>query len=103
MTHLEAAFANELHISSSNSAVTFAMLNGALCKHIGGYLTELNKARQFGRLLIGYLSDKMNLWILAFSTLIKASATIFVLWGVLSHTFAGLLAFGVAYGTVAGG
>ncbi|KAJ7495833.1 major facilitator superfamily domain-containing protein [Mycena galericulata] len=81
-------FANELRISSSNSAVTLAMLNAASL---------------VGRLSMGYLSDKVNPWILALSTLFTASVTTFILWGVLSHSFAGLLAFGTAYGIVAGG
>lgn len=52
---------------------------------------------------MGYLSDSFNPWMLAFAILATTSLTNFVLWGVLSHSFAGLLAFGVAYGTVAGG
>ncbi|KAJ7701419.1 MFS general substrate transporter [Mycena rosella] len=81
-------FANELHMSSSNSAVTLAMLNGASV---------------VGRLSMGYLSDKVNPWVLALSTLFATSVTTFILWGVLSHTFAGLLAFGMVYGSIAGG
>jgi MCP family monocarboxylic acid transporter-like MFS transporter 10 len=52
---------------------------------------------------MGYLSDKMNPWILALSTLFITSVTTFVLWGVLSHSFAGLLVFGIVYGIIAGG
>ncbi|KAJ7121120.1 major facilitator superfamily domain-containing protein [Mycena epipterygia] len=81
-------FANDLHITSSNSAVTLAMLN------VGSVVS---------RLAIGYLSDKVNPWILALSTLLTTSVTTFILWGVLSHSLAGLLAFGVVYGGVAGG
>ncbi|KAJ6583983.1 MFS general substrate transporter [Mycena vulgaris] len=81
-------FANELHISSSNSAVTLAMLNAASI---------------VGRLSVGYLSDKFNPWILGLSTLLTTSVATFLLWGVLSHTLAGLLTFCVAYGTVASG
>ncbi|KAJ7022772.1 MFS general substrate transporter [Mycena alexandri] len=81
-------FANDLHISSSNSAVTLAMLNAAAV---------------VGRLLMGYLSDKFNPWILALTTLLTTSAATFVLWGVLSHSFAGLLTFSIAYGSVASG
>ncbi|KAJ7474205.1 MFS general substrate transporter [Mycena latifolia] len=81
-------FANELHISSSNSAVALAMLNAA---------------SMMGRLSMGYLSDKLNPWILALATLFASSVTTFILWGVLSHTFAGLLAFGIVYGSIAGG
>ncbi|KAJ7741366.1 MFS general substrate transporter [Mycena metata] len=81
-------FANDVHISSSNSAVTLAMLNAAAV---------------VGRLLMGYLSDKFNPWILALTTLLTTSAATFVLWGVLSHSFAGLLTFSIAYGSVASG
>ncbi|EEC00012.1 hypothetical protein MPER_00151, partial [Moniliophthora perniciosa FA553] len=44
-----------------------------------------------------------NPWGLAFSTLLFTSMSTFILWGVLSYTFGGLLAFGVAYGMLAGG
>ncbi|KAJ6562574.1 MFS general substrate transporter [Mycena capillaripes] len=81
-------FANDLHISSSNSAATLAMLNAASV---------------VGRLSMGYLSDKFNVWTLALATLLTTSVATFVLWGVLSHSFAGLMAFGVAYGSIAGG
>ncbi|KAJ7163489.1 major facilitator superfamily domain-containing protein [Mycena crocata] len=81
-------FANNLHISSSNSAVTLAMLNAATV---------------VGRLSLGYLSDKVNPWLLALSTLLTTLASTFILWGIFSHSFAGLLAFGIVYGTVAGG
>ncbi|KAJ7490442.1 major facilitator superfamily domain-containing protein [Mycena latifolia] len=80
-------FANNLHISTSNSAVALAALNGASC--VGG-------------MLMGYLSDKLDAWMLAFSTLLATSATTFVLWGVLAHSFGGLLIFGMAYGGIAG-
>ncbi|KAF7316238.1 hypothetical protein MIND_00142400 [Mycena indigotica] len=81
-------FARNLDLSQSNSALALAMLNGASV---------------VGRLSIGYLSDKFNFWMLALATLLTASAATFVLWGVLSSSFAGLLAFGIAYGSVAGG
>ncbi|KAJ7439247.1 major facilitator superfamily domain-containing protein [Mycena latifolia] len=80
-------FANNLHISTSNSAVT---------------LSVLNAASLVGALSMGYLSDKLSAWLLAFSTLIVTSVTTFVLWGVLAHSFGGLLAFGLVYGGVAG-
>ncbi|KAJ7088369.1 MFS general substrate transporter [Mycena belliarum] len=81
-------FASELHISSLTSAVTLSLLNAASV---------------FGRLLMGYLSDKFNPWSLALSVLFTSSMTTFVFWGVLSHTFAGLLAFSIVYGSVASG
>ncbi|KAF7313006.1 hypothetical protein MKEN_00985500 [Mycena kentingensis (nom. inval.)] len=81
-------FASSLNISSSNSAMALALLNGASI---------------VGRLSLGFLSDKFNPWMLALTTLLITSAATFVLWGVLSHSLAGLLAFGIVYGSVAGG
>ncbi|KAJ7879018.1 MFS general substrate transporter [Mycena olivaceomarginata] len=81
-------FARDLQANASKAAVTVALLNAASV---------------VGRLSMGYLSDSFNPWILAFAILATTSLTNFVLWGILSHSFAGLLAFGVAYGTVAGG
>ncbi|KAJ7213893.1 MFS general substrate transporter [Mycena pura] len=81
-------FANDLHISPSNAAVTLAMLNGASV---------------VGRVSMGYLSDKFNPWILALTALSTASVATFILWGVLSRSFAGLLAFSIVYGSAAGG
>ncbi|KAJ7506746.1 MFS general substrate transporter [Mycena galericulata] len=80
-------FAQDLH-AGSKSAVSVALLNA-------GSLV--------GRLSIGYLSDTFNPWMLAFFILLTTSMTSFVFWGVLSHSFAGLLAFGIAYGAIAGG
>ena len=55
------------------------------------------------RLALGFLSDKLNPWLLAAITTISASIATFILWGIFSSTFAGLIAFGIAYGTVASG
>ncbi|KAJ7256824.1 major facilitator superfamily domain-containing protein [Mycena haematopus] len=81
-------FANDLGLSALSSALTLAMLNAASV---------------VGRLSMGYLSDKFNPWILALVTLVTTSVATFILWGVLSHSFGGLLAFGIAYGSIAGG
>lgn len=56
-----------------------------------------------GRLAMGVLADKFNPWMLALSTLGSTALAIFVLWGVLSTTFTGLLGFSVAYGVLASG
>ena len=53
-------------------------------------------------MLMGYLSDHFNAWLLALSSLVATALATFVLWGVLGNTFAGLIAFGIAYGIVAG-
>ena len=57
----------------------------------------------FGRIIVGHLSDKVNPWTLAASTTLCTSVVTFTLWGVLSRNFAGVLAFGIAYGALAGG
>ncbi|PBK97305.1 MFS general substrate transporter [Armillaria gallica] len=80
-------FAHEMNLSSTSSSLTVALLNGASV---------------LGRLSMGYLSDKFNPWFLGMSTLFSTSLATFILWGVLSQSFAGLLAFGAAYGILAG-
>lgn len=52
---------------------------------------------------MGYLSDTVEPWTIAMSTLMCTSLATFIIWGILSKTFAGLLAFGVVYGVLAGG
>ncbi|KAJ3720959.1 major facilitator superfamily domain-containing protein [Lentinula raphanica] len=81
-------FASDLNLSSSTSSIAISLLN------CGSFL---------GRVTTGYLSDKINPWLLGFSTLALTSAATFILWGILSYNLAGLLSFGVAYGTLAGG
>ncbi|KAF9265016.1 MFS general substrate transporter [Marasmius fiardii PR-910] len=81
-------FANAIHLSHAKAAATLSLLNGAAI---------------VGRLSMGYLSDKMNPWLLALSTLMFTSLSTFILWGVLSSTFGGLISFGIAYGVLAGG
>ncbi|KDQ62717.1 hypothetical protein JAAARDRAFT_30613 [Jaapia argillacea MUCL 33604] len=81
-------FASELKISDSGSALTISLLNGASV---------------VGRLSLGFLSDKIDPWLLALTTLLSSSLATFLLWGVFSHSLGGLLAFGIAYGCLAGG
>ncbi|KAK0462090.1 MFS general substrate transporter [Desarmillaria tabescens] len=81
-------FAHAMNLSPTNPSLTVALLNGASV---------------LGRLSMGYLSDKFNPWLLGMSTLFVTSLATFVLWGVLSQSLAGLLAFGIAYGILAGG
>uniref|UniRef100_A0A0W0G9P2 Putative monocarboxylate transporter 2 n=1 Tax=Moniliophthora roreri TaxID=221103 RepID=A0A0W0G9P2_MONRR len=81
-------FATALKVDATNASIALALLNGASV---------------IGRLSLGYLSDKFNPWSLALSTLLFTSMSTFILWGVLSHTFGGLVAFGVVYGLLAGG
>ncbi|KAJ7644475.1 MFS general substrate transporter [Roridomyces roridus] len=81
-------FANYLHLSPSSSAITLAMFN------VSSFVSGV---------VMGHLSDRVNPWLLALSTLLATSLTTFILWGVLSHSFAGLLAFSTVYGSIAGG
>ncbi|KZP31551.1 MFS general substrate transporter [Athelia psychrophila] len=81
-------FASNLNISDSKSSLTLAALNGA--SGIGG-------------LAMGYVSDIVDPWLLALSTLGSSALATFVLWGLFSNSFAGLLAFGLVYGVLAGG
>ena len=56
-----------------------------------------------GRLSMGSLSDRFNAWLLAATTLVLTCLSTFILWGVLSYSLAGVLAFGLVYGCTAGG
>jgi len=82
------AFASDLNLSVTKSSLTLSLLNGASV---------------VGRLVAGQLSDILDPWLLALSTLMGSCLSTFVLWGVLSHSFGGLVAFGLAYGSLAGG
>jgi MFS transporter, MCT family, solute carrier family 16 (monocarboxylic acid transporters), member 10 len=75
-------------LSATKSSLTLSLLNGASV---------------VGRLVAGQLSDIFDPWLLALSTLMGSCLSTFVLWGVLSHTFGGLVAFSLAYGSLAGG
>lgn len=75
-------------MSRSNSALAVALLNGASI---------------VGRLTVGHLSDKGNAWAIAGIMLFITSALTVLLWGLASSNLAGVLAFGVGYGAMAGG
>ncbi|GAW06335.1 MFS general substrate transporter [Lentinula edodes] len=83
-------FASTLNLDSTTSSATLAMF------HTGSVI---------GRLTMGYLSDSSlkQCFILASSTLLATSVTIFVLWGVFSTNLAGLFSFCIIYGLLAGG
>lgn len=76
-------FAKSLHLSDSKVSLALATLNGSAI---------------IGRLLTGYLSDKYNASMLALANLICATFVTFILWGVTSTTFGGLIVFGLCYG-----
>ncbi|EKM49544.1 uncharacterized protein PHACADRAFT_106372 [Phanerochaete carnosa HHB-10118-sp] len=81
-------YASSLRLNSRDSSLSLALLNAASL---------------VGRLGNGTLSDIINPWLIASTTLMLASLSIFVLWGVLSYNFAGVLVYGIAYGCFAGG
>ncbi|KAJ8080228.1 hypothetical protein PM082_017058 [Marasmius tenuissimus] len=82
------SFATALRIKPAKASIALAMLNGSSF---------------FSGLAMGYLSDKWSPWLLAVTTLASTSLVTFILWGVFSTTFGGLLAFGIVYGLLAGG
>ena len=52
---------------------------------------------------MGWLSDKFDIWILAIASLVGACLSTFIVWGVLSFSLAGILAYSVVYGLASGG
>lgn len=85
---LVVAYASSIKLSSKDAALSLAMLNGASL---------------IGRLGAGFLSDIVSPWAIASTTLVLTALSIFILWGVLSFTFAGVLAYGIVYGCLASG
>ncbi|THU90977.1 MFS general substrate transporter [Dendrothele bispora CBS 962.96] len=81
-------YASSLNLSRTNSSLVLALLNAGSV---------------VGRLGLGFLSDKLDPWVLAFGTLVSTTLSVFVLWGVCSFNLGGLLAFGLFYGVFAGG
>lgn len=55
------------------------------------------------RIGTGFMTDKFSPWTLGILISTTTSLAVFVFWGILSGSYAGLLAFSIAYGTVAGG
>ncbi|EKM49545.1 uncharacterized protein PHACADRAFT_188642 [Phanerochaete carnosa HHB-10118-sp] len=88
LTFNDLAYASSLRLSSRDSSLSLALLNAASL---------------VGRLSNGLLSDTINPWLIASVTLMLASLSVFVLWGVLSYTLTGVLVYGIAYGCLAGG
>ncbi|EJC98138.1 MFS general substrate transporter [Fomitiporia mediterranea MF3/22] len=82
-------FASELRLSDTQSSLAVALLNG--------------KQSVFLVRRLGTLADRFSPWVLALITTFLTSFTTFILWGVLSNSVTGVLAFGVAYGALAGG
>ncbi|KAK7462382.1 hypothetical protein VKT23_007981 [Stygiomarasmius scandens] len=81
-------FASSLDLSKTNSSLVLALLNAGSV---------------VGRLGLGFLSDKLDPWVLALGTLVSTTLSVFILWGVCSFNLGGLIAFGLVYGVFAGG
>ncbi len=82
------AYASSLRLSPSSASLALALLNGTSV---------------IGRISLGMLSDRFSPWLLASSTLLCTALTVFILWGLLSYTFAGIIVYGIAYGFLASG
>ncbi|KZS92900.1 MFS general substrate transporter [Sistotremastrum niveocremeum HHB9708] len=66
-------------------------------------LIVLNASSVISRVSMGHLSDIVSPWFLGFSSLLLASMSTFLLWGLASHSLTGLILYGIAYGMIAGG
>ena len=99
------AFARELDIGPKQASLVIALLNGESYIPLRDrpFIICHSGSSVLGRLSLGYLSDTVEPWTMAMTTLLSASLATFIIWGLLSKTFAGLLAFGITYGIVAGG
>ncbi|KIP08941.1 hypothetical protein PHLGIDRAFT_103577 [Phlebiopsis gigantea 11061_1 CR5-6] len=81
-------YVSSINLSANDAALSLAMLNAASL---------------VGRLGFGTLSDIINPWTLASTTLVLTSLSVFVLWGVLSFNLAGVMVYGIVYGCLTGG
>ncbi|KZS92901.1 MFS general substrate transporter [Sistotremastrum niveocremeum HHB9708] len=66
-------------------------------------LVVLNASSVVSRVGMGHLSDIVSPWFLGFFSLIMTSLSTFLLWGLASHSMAGLILYGLTFGTIAGG
>ncbi|KAA1476049.1 MFS general substrate transporter [Dentipellis sp. KUC8613] len=101
-------FAGALNLSSSSTSLALALLNGTslaplLSVNKNGNADSATAASAAAPLILGFLSDRFQPWLLALLTASFASVATFVLWGVVGHAFAGLIVFGMAYGLLTGG
>jgi hypothetical protein len=93
-----------LTVHNSNSLLAAYAASIRLNSHgVSLSLAMLNTAGLVGRLTLGSLSDLINPWLLACTTLALCALSMFILWGVLSYSLTGLLLFSIVYGSLAGG
>lgn len=66
-------------------------------------LTLFNVFGNVSCFVVGYMSDKYDIWLLTLSSLVLSCLSTFVLWGICSYSLSGILAYSSIYGAVAGG
>ena len=66
-------------------------------------ITVLCIASTFAGTTMGWLSDRFDIWVLAMCSLVGTCLATFIVWGVLSFSFGGIIAYAVFYGLTAGG
>ncbi|GJE97530.1 hypothetical protein PsYK624_137510 [Phanerochaete sordida] len=81
---------------------TFAVSLGRSTSQGSLALTLSNTAALPAAFVMGWLSDRMDIWALAFCVSLLSALATFTLWGVAAASYAGILAFGVVYGVTAG-
>ena len=82
------AYASSLGLSPTKSSLSLAVFNAT------AYVACF---------VVGFMSDKYDVWVLALTSLVLTSSATFVLWGALSYSLAGILIYSSVYGAVAGG
>ncbi|EKM53771.1 uncharacterized protein PHACADRAFT_98814 [Phanerochaete carnosa HHB-10118-sp] len=81
---------------------TFATSLGLTTSQASLTLTLANATSIIAGFVVGWLSDRCNIWALASTLLLLSSLATLMLWGVASFSFAGVLAYGAVYGVTAG-
>ena len=66
-------------------------------------LTLFNVFGNVSCFVVGYMSDKYDIWLLTLSSLVLSCLSTFILWGICSYSLSGILAYSSIYGAVAGG
>ncbi|KAI0092569.1 major facilitator superfamily domain-containing protein [Irpex rosettiformis] len=66
-------------------------------------ITVLCITSTFAGTTMGWLSDRFDIWVLALCSLFGTCLATFIVWGVLSFSLGGIMAYAVSYGITAGG
>lgn len=89
-------------LSLISNATAFASSLGLTTAQSSLALTLIYGASILAGCTMGYLSDRFDIWLLAIFSLITTCLATFFVWGLWAHSLAGILAFGVVYGSTAG-